>query len=145
MKYKTCSCCGQDKPIWEFGKDAKNPDGLKYQCKQCIKAKRPRRAVPHLSDEQFSRMYGHPPFQHHINKMAKRYGFRRLEFREDLRQRGWVGAWQASSTDEYVVKKNIEKEIYLLYQQERRFLKKDALGYASSWGDIDDATQNDNV
>lgn len=34
---KVCSKCGEEKPISEFGKRNKSPDGLQYQCKECRK------------------------------------------------------------------------------------------------------------
>lgn len=35
MPNKTCSSCGRDKPISEFGKNRQTPDGLMYYCRTC--------------------------------------------------------------------------------------------------------------
>lgn len=32
---KICSACKVPKPLGEFGKESKNPDGLQYKCKLC--------------------------------------------------------------------------------------------------------------
>ncbi|UYL87673.1 HNH endonuclease [Arthrobacter phage VResidence] len=32
---KTCSRCGEDKPLSAFASDSRRPDGLAYSCKQC--------------------------------------------------------------------------------------------------------------
>lgn len=33
---QTCSCCGKHKPLGQFGKMARNPDGLQNLCKPCL-------------------------------------------------------------------------------------------------------------
>jgi len=40
VKTKKCSRCGKVKPLSEFHKHCRNPDGLKYACKECIRAAR---------------------------------------------------------------------------------------------------------
>ena len=35
MTLKFCRCCGLDKPMDAFGRNAKRPDGLQSQCKPC--------------------------------------------------------------------------------------------------------------
>jgi hypothetical protein len=37
-KRKTCSCCGQNKPVTAFYKNRSQPDGLGNQCKVCHNA-----------------------------------------------------------------------------------------------------------
>lgn len=36
---KTCSACGLEKPVSEFYRKKKNPDGLEYACKPCVIAR----------------------------------------------------------------------------------------------------------
>jgi hypothetical protein len=38
MDSKTCSKCGEEKPLSEFGKRKDRPDGLQYHCKACKSA-----------------------------------------------------------------------------------------------------------
>jgi len=35
MQVKHCKRCGQDKPVTEFHRSSRNPDGLAYTCKPC--------------------------------------------------------------------------------------------------------------
>ena len=35
METKTCTKCGQEKPLSEFGKDGGHKDGFSYWCFQC--------------------------------------------------------------------------------------------------------------
>ena len=39
---KKCSKCGEEKPLDEFIKNKRNPDGLEYKCKICLRAYRKR-------------------------------------------------------------------------------------------------------
>src|SRR6187399_2046887 len=41
---KTCKKCGQPKPLTEFHRQAKNPDGLQYWCKECKRQENRERA-----------------------------------------------------------------------------------------------------
>lgn len=37
---KTCSRCGEDKPLSAFAADNRRPDGLAYSCKSCEAARK---------------------------------------------------------------------------------------------------------
>ena len=39
---KKCSKCGEEKPLDEFNKQKRNPDGLNYNCKECLRADKKR-------------------------------------------------------------------------------------------------------
>lgn len=38
---KTCSACGKSKPLEEYHKNKKSPDGHRSRCRKCIEEKRP--------------------------------------------------------------------------------------------------------
>ena len=47
MEVKTCSWCGQEKPVSEFSRDRRNKrDGYRYICKECVRKKRKENFVP---------------------------------------------------------------------------------------------------
>jgi 5-methylcytosine-specific restriction endonuclease McrA len=50
-KKKTCRKCGEEKPLSEFYKDKKAPDGLFYVCKQCELARSSSWWKEHRDDE----------------------------------------------------------------------------------------------
>jgi ribosomal protein L44E len=37
-EFRTCSKCGESKPVAEFHKDNHTPTGLTYRCKDCNRA-----------------------------------------------------------------------------------------------------------
>ena len=47
-KEKKCSCCGQVKPLEEFYKDKKSPDGHKYTCKECQSKSKAKKAAANI-------------------------------------------------------------------------------------------------
>lgn len=62
MSEKACTRCGHSKPLFEFGKDARNKNGLKAECKACARAyanSRPRENINRIAMEgHFRRSYG---------------------------------------------------------------------------------------
>lgn len=74
---KKCSKCKVEKPIGEFHKDARNKDGLRYQCKACTKA-----YVKAHYQENKDKKKAHHKVYHQENK-AKRNAYDKAYYQEN--------------------------------------------------------------
>lgn len=83
---KTCRICGVEKPLDEFHKMAKSPDGRQYRCKPCAIADARRRAAANpeakrAADRKFSASE-----KSRANRKARREGPKREKILEQKRE-----------------------------------------------------------
>lgn len=117
MKY--CPECKKNKPYYDFHKDRSRPDGLKWLCIECAKAKRSKKdIVSAMPEAEFMKLLENKELHKFINTEAKRY----FKVDEDSRDYARQAAWARISlypTIENVeeLKKAAHREIYWLYRQ----------------------------
>lgn len=87
---KTCSKCGQEKNINEFGLDKRKPDGRKYQCKLCHNA------------ENLARRTAHPERHRTVNlAYARSDRGKALQRANSLRRKFWPNLTNDQAVAEY--------------------------------------------
>lgn len=80
IKFRRCSKCSELKPLNEFNKSKKSPDGLDYWCKDC---KKQVRIKWYLDNPQYNKQYG----EEHKDELTEKNKQYRKEHKNELAEK----------------------------------------------------------
>jgi 5-methylcytosine-specific restriction endonuclease McrA len=110
---KTCKKCGQVKPLTEYHRQAKNPDGLQYWCKDCKRQENRDRAgyfaqrridkAKQISAQSKERYATDPDFQERKKRLA-----RDQKFKPGYRAREHARYYRRAADPNFQKKKSIQ-------------------------------------
>lgn len=125
---KRCPTCGTDKPETDFHRDRTRPDGLRWECKQCVKEKRqqPREQAVRermASDTEFNAALS-PHLKAYIDRQVKRYGRGNPDVQDDLTQEAWIAVATADTGEDLL--KVAHRAVERVYRRDYERLRQEA-------------------
>lgn len=95
---KTCSACGETKPLSEFYKDKKSSDGHKSQCKHCVSLDNAARARKARAEKRAQKEATGPKKE--ASNVVVREKMTAQQMVDALRAEGWIVTCTRTITQE---------------------------------------------
>ena len=129
--HKTCIKCGETKPIAEFKKDKRRPDGFGSQCKKCSAAYTRRYANEHREQIKQYRQAYYRQNKNKLNALRREYD---ASHREQTRER--YARWKQKN------KQAVKDYAQRYYRENKDKIIKRGLAYAAERRKVDPTFRN---